>query len=199
MKNLLWLVLLASLKVSAGVTCIPSAIPPLHVAAGLIPAGVSINNTYWAAWVCSTPSGYITEAYIGNLGQEAVNIVEYFEGLYTTAMADCTASCASYSQLMGTEQAFMSTTLQQYRPLAQVAFNGASTTRSVYGLNADGTLNPTPVANESVAVATRCDEKTRIVTAPTYYSVAGANDQNGKPLPVGTYAICVVSLPIGSN
>jgi hypothetical protein len=173
-------------------------VPPFHVVGGLIPSTVVTTSTYYGVWVCNTPGGYTTNVYLGNLATEAPNIVEYLEGLYTStqALADCTASCQS---MTAAELAYAGPLEQQYRPLALVAFNGASTTRSVYGLNSDGTLNPTAITNETVAVAAHCDETARIVTAPTYYSVAGVNDQNGKPLPAGTYAICVVSLPIGSN
>lgn len=179
--------------------CLPKVQWPLAEAHGAIPAGVSTRYTMSTAWVCQLPNGYATYANLFTPDQTVLQAIwDYIASNWTLAQAqaDCAQTCV---QATDSEQAYLNVLLAKYRPRALVAFNGANTTRSVYKLNADGTLNPQPIAGESIAVGTACDETNRITTSPSYYSVAGKSDQAGSPLLPGIYAVCVVSLPIGTN
>jgi len=170
----------------------------IAVACGMLPAGVSTLANYWAAYVCTLPTGYITTVYLGSLSEDAVNIVNYVNNTYTLAQGQADFK-AQARVPTASEAAFIATQMATYRPRAVVAFNGASLTRSVFTVNPDGTFNPTPVAGEAVAVATPCNEAIRIANAPTYYNVTGQPNALGGTLPNGSYALCVVSFPIGTN
>lgn len=187
---------------AASVACLPKIQWPLAVAFGSVPSSVGAHD-YYAVYVCNTPGGYTTVSYMGTMAQDAANIVNFVRGLYSTvqAAADCAASCSTPT---GAESAFLAPIVASSRPKALVAFNGASLTRSVFALNPDGTLNPTAVAGEAVSVAAPCDETIRIPSAPAYFSVGaqsnvGPGQSAASVLPPGSFAICVVSLPIGSN
>ena len=159
---------------------------------------ITTRYTNWSIWVCQLPAGYQTYASLFNPDQSTLLLIwNYIKGMWTLAQAQ--ASAAYNLQPTPSEQAYLNTLMAKYRPIAVVAFNGANTTRSVYTTNSDGTLNPTPLQGETVAVATRCDETSRIPTSPTYYSVAGQNDQNAQPLKPGSFAVCVLSFPIRPN
>lgn len=197
----LWSASVTTFTVTAAVTgpqCLPKVQWPLAVNYGSITAGVSTRFDTYAVWVCNMPQGYLTTSSMFTLSNLAPYALQYVAGLWTSAQAaaDCATTCVAPT---AAELAFIAPLMQSIRPKALVSFNGASLTRSVYTANSDGTLNATPVPNESVAVGTPCDQTTRIVTAPSYYSVAGQNDQNAKPLQQGSFAVCVVSQPIGSN
>lgn len=179
--------------------CLPKIQYPLAEAHGSIPAGVSTRYTMSTAWVCQLPNGYATYASLFTPDQTVLQAIwNYFAGSWNLAQAqaDCTQTCIAPTD---SEMTYLNVLLAKYRPRALVAFNGANTTRSVYKTNVDGTLNPQSIPGESVAVGTACDETARIPTAPSYYSIAGRQDQAGSPFLPGIYAICVVSLPIGAN
>ncbi len=179
--------------------CLPKVQYPLNELDGVIPAGVSTRYTNYTVWVCQLAGGYQTYANLFNPDPTVMSVIwNYVKGNWTLAQAqaDCLQTCVAPT---ATELTFLNTLIAANKPRALVAFNGSSTTRSVYKTKADGTLNPQAIPGESVAVATACDETNRIPTSPTYYSVAGQKDQAGSSFAQGIYAICVVSLPIGSN
>lgn len=200
--QLFWASSVATFTVTAtpggGPACLPRVQWPLAVVWGSMPAGVSTRFDTYAVWVCNLPGGYLTTSTMFVLSNVAPFALQYAAGLWTKAQAaaDCTATCVPSTPA---ELAFITGIMQSNRPTALVAFNGASSTRSVFSTNADGTLNASPIAGESVAVGTHCDETRRIQTAPAYFSVAGQKDQGGSPFASGIYALCVVSLPNGSN
>jgi hypothetical protein len=172
--------------------CYPKA-PWLNETWGFLPAGISTTRDMYAAWVCNTPTGYQTFATVFLLTDVAKTVLQFTKGTWTAAQAtaDCTANCTAPTPL---EWQFMQTIFPTARPQALVAFNGASLTRPVYGVNSTGNLVTTAVAGEAVAVAAPCDETSRIVTAPQYYSVGGqSNAASGATavsvLPAGSYTI----------
>jgi hypothetical protein len=178
---------------------------PLAVSYGTLPAGVSTRYDSYAVWVCNTPGGYITWTDLFTFSNMAVYAWRYATGTWTAAQgqADCQTSCVPPTP---TEAAFQQTIMTPVRPKALVAFNGASLTRSVYTVNADGTLNGTPLPGVLVAVAAPCDETKRIPVTPlpgpqaaAYYSVAGDANTLGGTIPENSYTICSVALPIGAN
>ena len=179
-------------------TCYPPFRWPPTAAWGSVPATVSTTNTFYGVWVCEHPGGYETAESLFNWSDISPYIPQYLLGLLSVDQINALMA-AKATPFTDAENAFMTPLVQSNRPKAVVAFNGASTTRSVYTLNADGTLNTAPIAGKSIQVATRCDETKRIPTAPAYYSVAGQKDQAGNPLPAGTYTICVVALPLKAN
>jgi hypothetical protein len=179
--------------------CLPKVQYPVAEVDDVLPAAVSTRYTRFAVWVCQLPGGYITYADLFTPDQTVLQVIwNYIKGAWTLsqAQADCMATCVPPT---ASENTFLQSLVAKYRPKAVVAFNGSTLVRSVYTTNPDGTLNPTPVAGESIGVASPCDETTRIASAPSYYSVAGQKDQNSRPLQQGRYAVCVVSLPIGAN
>lgn len=207
MKRYIALLMLIGLGVlhSQGVRA--DAVPPpclpnplfAHYTWGAVPPTVSSRYDTYGIWVCEHPNGYTTHAYEFNLAGNALAFIQYKVGILTKAQADadCAASCVPPTQ---TEDDFMRPIKAAFYPLALVALNGDSFTRPVYAANADGTLNPTPVPNASVAVAARCNEGLRIVASPIYYSVAGLPNAASPGNVLGdVYTICAVNLPIGSN
>jgi hypothetical protein len=182
--------------------CLPKRQFPVLERHGSIPIQVppiSTRYTIWSVWVCGLPGGYVTYPSLGTSDPSTLGAVtEWVLGTRTLAIAqaDCLATCVPATD---SETAYLLTLREQYRPRAVVMLNGLNKTRPVYTTKADGTLNGTPVAGSSIPVATACDETTRIPTSQTFYSVAGKNDQNGHPLPAGTYTQCGVTFPLGAN
>jgi hypothetical protein len=178
--------------------CLPKVQWPLAVTYGTIPTGISTRYDTYAVWVCNTSSGYITWADLFTLTDIAPLALQYMAGSWTTsqAQADCATSCVAPTS---SEYAYQQTLIATASPKALVAFNGASLTRSVYTVNAGGSLNPTPLTGVTVAVGAPCDATTRIPTAPSYFSVAGGTNTAGGFIPKNSYTICSVSLPIGAN
>lgn len=177
--------------------CLPNPILPSY-AWGAVPITVSTRYDTWGIWVCEHPDGYTTHMWMFKLSDMALYFVKYKVGLISKADADadCATTCVDATPA---EDAFATPLKASYYPLALVALNGASFTRPVYTANADGTLNPTPVAGASVSVAARCDEGRRIVGSP-YYSVAGLPNVSAPGQVLGAvFTICTVQLPIGSN
>jgi hypothetical protein len=202
MTRLLALLVLLGLSAHAfgqnSAPCFPRIQWPLAVTHGPIPTGVSTRYDTYAVWVCEQPGGYVTTANLFSMANVAPFAWQYVAGTWSKAQADtdCTATCVAPT---ASEAAFMQTVMTPAYPRAVVAFNGTSLTRNVYTTNTNGTLNPTPVGGEQVAVAARCNEGSRIVSAPNYYSVAGLPNSVGGVLPANSYTVCVVSLPIGAN
>jgi hypothetical protein len=178
--------------------CLPKArIPPL-VAYGNIPAGVTDRADTYAVWVCENPRGYTTHVWLFKLTDAAAAILNYAAGRITgaQAQAQCVARC--WTPTAG-EIAYQQGLIPLGAPTARVAFNGPASTRAVYPMDANGVLIPTPVPGASVAVATPCAPNDRIPGTP-YYSVAGASNASQSGALLGpVYAVCVVSLPLGSN
>lgn len=186
---------------------VPPCLPAVRFGSevdGVIPIqtpAITTRYTNFVAWVCQFPAGYQTYVTLFNPEPTTLTAIwNYIKGMWTLAQAqaDCLASCV---QPTASESAYQQLLMTTYRPKAVVAFNGTSITRSVYTTNTDGTLNSTPVAGESIAVAASGDETNRIPSAQAYYSVAGqVNASNPTTvLPAGSYTICVVSFPVGSN
>lgn len=198
----LWQNAVASLTVVApasnGPACLPKVQWPLAVVWGSIPAGVSTRYDTYAVWICNLPGGYFTTSTMFAASNLLPLAMQYAGGTWTAAQAaaDCAATCASSTPA---ELAFITPIMQANRPKALVTPNGASTTQPVYTIFSDGTLNPVPIANETIAVGTTCDETARIVTAPSYFSVAGQKDQAGSAFTTNIYALCTVSPLIGTN
>lgn len=182
----------------AQLSCLPKVQWPLAVKRGDIPTTVSTTNSKYAVYVCNMPNGYITERVIFNYSDIAAYIEPYIDGLLSLTQIN-TIAAPLQTPATAAEAAFMAPIVQANRPKALVAFNGSVTTRSVYTITATGTLNPSPLTGKSIAVGKACDETARITSAPVYYSVAGQTDNSGAVLPQGSYAVCVVSLPIGAN
>lgn len=179
--------------------CLPKIQWPPKVSYGAPPAGVTARYDIYGTWVCELPSGYLATSWLTTKAGLAFALVNYETGNLTKAQADadCATTCVAP---VDTELAFIQAQLSAAQPKALVAFNGAKTTRSVYAANADGTLNPTPVANSSIAVASPCDSSNRLVTSPSYYSVSGQPNASAPGQMLGAlYAVCVVTLPIGAN
>lgn len=178
--------------------CLPKVQWPLAVVTGTVPAGVSTRDDTYAVWVCNLSSGYKVQAWLFTMPAVSTVALNYARGTWTKANADadCATTCADATP---TEAVFLRQLMTANTPPARVAFNGSNPTRSVYGTNADGSLNPTPIAGASVAVAASCDAGHRI-PGTTYYSVQGvSNASNAAALLGAVFAVCVVSLPIGSN
>lgn len=178
--------------------CLPKVQWPLAVVTGPIPAGVSTREDTYAVWVCNLPAGYKVQAWLFTMPAVSTVALNYALGTWTKANADadCATNCADAT---ATETTFLQQLMAANKPPARVAFNGNNPVRSVYSANADGSLNPTPVAGSSVAVAASCDSGTRI-PGTTYYSVQGLPDASKAGLILGAlFAVCVVSLPIGAN
>lgn len=184
-------------EAQSGPPCLPKVQWPIAAVYGPVPAGVSTRSDTYAVWVCAFPSGYVTTVQLFNLANVAPFVLQYAAGTWTAAQAaaDCATTCVAPT---ATESAYMATLLAANRPRALVLFNGTSPTRNVYVANPDGTLNLTPAVDVSIRVAQPCDETMRMPGTP-YYSIAGDTSVQGTVLPPGTFAICVVSLPIGAN
>lgn len=197
-----WLIALALLVVltpsAHAFTCLPKPQWPASIAHGSVPSTVSTRFDTYAVWVCNTPTGYVTNSGIFLLTDIIQSVMSYATG--ARALADVNADCAANCQTAtAAESAFMAQMVAANSPTARVAFNGATLTRGVYAANTDGTLNPTPVSGSSVGVAATCDPTKRLASTP-YYSVSGQLDAShaGQTLNA-VYAVCVVSLPVGSN
>jgi hypothetical protein len=178
--------------------CLPRVNWPPKAVYGTVPTSVSTRADTYAVWVCELPTGYVTVAWLFNVSEIGSAALKYAAGKFAKAQAD--ASCASTCWVPNAaEQAFLDQLVKANTPGSVVAFNGANGTRSVFKANADGTLNPIPVSGSSIAVATPCNPWKRIPGTP-YYDVTGAADASraGQTLQ-GVYAVCIVSLPIGSN
>ncbi len=194
---LCWLVSGAAYAVSPP-PCLPKVQWPLAVITGGLPAGVSVKQDTYAVWVCNLPSGYQVQAWLFTMPAVSTVALNYARGLWSKADADadCATSCVDATD---TETVFLQQLSAANKPPALVAFNGSNPQRSVYAANADGSLNPTPIAGSSVAVAAACDSSLRI-PGTTYYSVKGIADASNAGATLGlVFAVCVVSLPIGSN
>lgn len=179
-------------------TCLPKPQWPASIAYGSVPSTVSTRFDTYAVWVCNTPTGYVTNSAIFLVSDIIQSVMAYAAG--TRSLADVNTDCSANCQTpTAAEIAFMAQMTAVSAPTARVAFNGDTLTRGVYTANADGTLNPTPVATSSVAVAATCDPTKRLSSTP-YFSVAGQPDatNSGQTLSA-VYAVCVVSLPVGSN
>jgi len=178
--------------------CLPRVNWPPKAVYGSVPTSVSTRADTYAVWICELPTGYVTVAWLFNTSEIGAAALKYAAGKFTKAQAD--ASCATTCWIPNSsEQAFLDQLVKANTPGSVVAFNAASGTRSVFAANADGTLNPVPVAGSSIAVATPCNPSKRIPGTP-YFDVTGAADAShaGQTLQ-NVYALCVVSLPIGSN
>lgn len=182
--------------------CYPKA-PWVNLTWGFLPAGISTAHDMYVAWVCGLPGGYQTFASVFLLTDVIKTTLQFSKGTWTAAQAtaDCKANCTAPTP---GEWAFMQTIFPAARPKALVAFNGVSLTRPVYNVDSTGNLVATAVAGEAVAVAAPCDETNRVATAPSYYSVGGqSNAAAGSTavlvLPAGSYTICAINFPIGSN
>ena len=208
--KLLWLCLLFCAPVYAQTmttrplpVCLPKIQWPLAEHHETIPAGVSTRYTMSSTYVCTTPAGFVTMV---NLFAPTADVIQaawdYANGNKTLAQAqaDCAVTCVPNTD---SEQSYSNALVLKYTPIAVVAFNGAATSRGVYTTKADGTLNPTPLAGEQIAVGTRCAEGLRIPQTTTsttgYYSVSGLKDTHGNALPAGSYAVCIVSFPLPPN
>ncbi len=179
--------------------CLPKVQWQPKMLYGALPAGVSTRYDTFATWVCELPTGYVATSWLFAFSSATTPVLNYARGLLTKAAADadCAATCVDPTP---TEQAFIQQQLTANVPKAVVSFNGAKSTRAVYIVNVDGTLNPTPVPKSSIAVAASCNSGQRIA-GTSYYDVSGqANaSQAGQVLANGAFAICTVSLPIGAN
>lgn len=166
--------------------CLPKVQWPLKADYGDLPAGTSARAGQFVAWTCETPGGYQSVVFLFTPSEVAANAVQYLRGLMTLAQANAICASTCWTSLTASEQAFVDTEAAKVAARAVVAFDPGKTTRATYATNADGTLNPTPV--NTVSIGTACDPSQRIASAPSYYLVAP-----------GQYAVCVVSLPYGSN
>lgn len=182
----------------AAMTCLPKPQWPASMAYGSVPTTVSTRFDTYAVWVCNTPTGYVANSGIFLLSDIIKSVMAYVGG--KLALADVNADCAANCQApTDAESAFLAQLVATNGPKALVAFNGATVTRSVYAANADGTLNPTPIAGSSVSVAAACNPGARLAGTP-YFSVSGRPDASKPGQTLGAvYAVCVVSLPVGAN
>ena len=146
--------LLTTPKADAGTppACYPKIQYPPQIAWGSAPAGTSPDGDHFATWACETPTGYTTEAFLFTWSSVADGVLQYVAGLWSQAQAatDCTTECDE--TLSASELAYLQQIAVQARPVAVVAFNNASPTRSVYTTNADGTLTTTPLVGVTVTV-----------------------------------------------
>lgn len=185
--------------------CLPTAkgVEYLHFVQGItkVPATVSARADSYLVWLCSLPTGYVTEAWLFSFTGEIAEGTEYLAGTLSYAQAQglCTADCWT---LTANEQTFVNGLLAQYSPRAVVAASGGSTTRQVYS----ATLQP--VTGATVAVGTPCNPSLHIPLYPLpapgtpdqhpLYDVSGqpnASSPSGAPLPAGSFAGCNVTLP----
>lgn len=195
---LCWLVSGSSWASPAPPPCLPKVQFPLAAVTGTIPPGVSARWDTYSVWVCNLQNGYNVNAWLYTMPAVSTVALNYARGLWTKAQADadCATSCVDPT---ATEAAFIQQLLLANKPQARVAFNGSNPMRSVYTENANGTLNPTAVPGSSVAVAGSCDSANRI-PGTSYYSVQGMpNASKSGTLLGAVFAVCVVTLSIGSN
>jgi hypothetical protein len=179
--------------------CLPQRRIPIYEVDGDIPdQAISTRYTKWSVWVCTKPFGYLTFISLTTPHPGLFSAIKgWLLGTWTVADAstDCMATCVPATD---SENVYMLQLFQQYRPIAVVSPNNAAVRRNVYTTNADGTLNPT-ATGLTVPVKTRCDEQNRVLSSPTYYSVAGQNDSTGVALPANSYALCNVVFPLAPN
>jgi len=195
---LCWLVSGAANAGPAPPVCLPRVQWKPALVSAAIPAGVSTRFDTYAVWICDMPSGYVVSAWLFTTADVATTVINYARGLWTKsdADADCAKTCVDPTP---SEATFIQQLISVNKPPTRVAFNGSNTKRSVYAANADGTLNPSPIAGSSVAVAGPCDSGARIPRT-TYYSVAGQADASKPGAVLGkVYAVCVVTLSNGAN
>lgn len=184
--------------------CMPKILQwPLAVAYGLLPDGTSTRYTVYGGWLCQTPTGFSAVTYeLSPTAQVEDAVLRFMAGMLSPAdAAAMIAAGIETTPMTPTEQAFADAQLAGLMPVIKVAFNPPSTTRPVYTANADGTLNPSAVAGELVAVADPCDPR-RQLAGTQYFSVAGRPNVGsaGSTLPAGSYTICVITrLPFGVN
>jgi hypothetical protein len=193
-----WLVSGAAWAAPAPPPCLPKAQFPLAAVTGTIPPGVSTRYDTYSVWICNLPNGYNVNAWLYTMPAVSTVALNYARGLWSKAQADadCATSCVDATP---TEATFINQVKAVNKPPARVAFNGSNPLRSVYATNPDGTLNPAPVAGSSVAVAGPCDSANRI-PGTNYYSVLGQpNASKSGTLLGAVFAVCVVTLSIGSN
>ena len=170
------------------VPCLPQLTWPPHIAYGQIPAGVSTRATYWIGYSCNLPTGYRTQVWIGkNLDSALLN--QFASGLLSQAAAQTQCASRCWTSLTDSEFTFVTNQANAIKPHAVVSFNAGKLTRSTYRANSDGTLNPAAVG--TVQVGAVCEESLRIANT-SYYAVRITNGAY-------EYAVCVVSLPYGSN
>lgn len=179
-----------------GPPCFPKVTYPGRYVLGVVPTAVSARADTYVIYVCELPTGYVTVGWIFNLSEVALTAANVIAGRQSTPPA---GTCNGCFTLTPTELAFLKSMEAASGAKALVSFNAASLTRSVFAANTDGTLNPVPIAGSSVAVAAPCNPSKRLPGTP-YYSVDGVADsaQSGRTLS-NLYALCVVTLPTGSN
>jgi hypothetical protein len=193
-----WLVSGAAHAVIPPPPCLPKVQFPLAAVTAPIPPGVSTRYDTYSVWICNLPNGYNVNAWLYSMPGVSTAVLNYARGLWTKAQADadCATTCVDPTP---TEATFLNQLRAVNKPPAKVSFNGSNATRSVYSTNADGTLNPTPIAGSSVAVAGRCDSAIRI-PGTSYYSVQGQPNASKAGAVLGAvFAVCVVTLAIGAN
>lgn len=181
--------------------CLPKLQLPMAVSHGALPAGTSTRYTHFATWLCATPNGYIAQHYQVSLNESIdLAILSFLSGGLSAAdAATLIAIGIDATPFTATENAFSDAQLAAVQPTIKVAFNDTATTRPVYGLNADGTLNPAPIAGELVSVADVCNAAVQI-PGTQYFSVSGRPNVSGGVLPPGSYTICVITaFPFGVN
>lgn len=181
--------------------CLPSVSGVLHIAQGIykVPSTVSTRADSWLAWVCSLPTGYVTEVVIGSASGEFSEVMQYLAGKLTYVQAQqlCLTGCWS---MTASEQTFVNGLLSQYKVVATVSPSGTATARGVYNASLQ------PVVGATVAIGAPCNPALHIPahplpppgTADPYplYDVGGQpNASTGAVLPAGSYASCNVKLP----
>jgi hypothetical protein len=178
----------ASHTADNSVPCLPMHVWPPHIAYGTVPTSVSTRATHWVAYTCELATGYVTKAWLVQTPDLSM-LNDYASGLldWTRAQKQCISRC--WQTLTDTEWAFVQQQAAAVAPKAVVAFNAGALTRSTYHMNPDGSLNVTKVGE--VTVGAPCSETQRI-RFTSYYLVRFTNN-------VAEYAVCVVSIPYGTN
>jgi hypothetical protein len=167
------------------VWCLPKITWPLHADYGDLPAGVSTRATAYAGWICDLPTGYRAVVILYSPREATNHVYNAMRGLLTLDQANAACASSCWSTFTTAEQTFSQAEAMKIAARAVVAFNGGKLTRKTFKANPDGTLNATPVGTASVAAW--CNPEDRLA-GTSYYAVQD-----------GTYTICTVSLPFGSN
>lgn len=185
--------------------CLPTAkgIEALHFSQGLykVPSTVSTRADSYLVWLCSLPTGYVTDVWIFSFANEVAEGAEYLAGTlsYAQAQALCAKNCWT---LTTSEQSFVNSLLVQNLPKVVVAPSGSALTRQIYNASLQ------PVSGATVAIGAPCNSAIHLPlhplpppgTADSYplYDVGGqpnASSPTGALLPAGSFASCNVTLP----
>jgi hypothetical protein len=165
--------------------CYPDITIPVKVATVDVDPAEFNGETQLSLWTCRTATGYINVRFAWNPNV----LARWFRSASSGSLneAEATEWCRANCWIPTAQQSQrMRAILAPFEARAVVSTNGASLTRPVYPLLANGTRGTTAVAGVRATVGSPCDITKRVGTT-SYYAVTGG------------VALCTFTAPAGVN